>query len=59
MNKASESIQFSLIALIFAAAALRCIVLQAPLSHAPHETQTFPLASEHGAWDQLESLNRI
>lgn len=49
MNKASESIQFSLIALIFAAAALRCIVLQAPLSHAPHETQTFPLASEHGA----------
>lgn len=32
MNKASESIQFSLIALIFAAAALRCIVLQAPLS---------------------------
>lgn len=50
MNKASESIQFSLIALIFAAAALRCIVLQAPLSQStPLMKQTFPLASEHGA----------
>lgn len=52
MNKASESIRFFLIALIFAAtaAALRCVVLQAPLSQSiPHETQAFLLASEHGA----------